>query len=237
VDLSREADRYWAAKDDRVDSERLDHLIALVPAGARVLVVDGGPGMLAKRLAERGFPVAMTEISAHAVGRALAKGLDARRADTDEEALPFEDGSFGCVISDSAIEHRYFPGRAVAECVRVLAPGGILVLSVPNIAHWRHRWWLLTGRFPEIPGGPTDPSHLRHFTLGAVLALVRSHGLRPVRVTGFPSLWVKGLVPRLFRVPGFRALYRGLCHLCPSLFARDVTVAAMKPPRGSPGRA
>lgn len=47
-------------------------------------------------------------------------------------ALPFTDGAFDVVVSLQTIEHLWDQARFVAECVRVLRPGGRLVLTTPN---------------------------------------------------------------------------------------------------------
>jgi SAM-dependent methyltransferase len=231
MDLTRYADEYWRAKDDSVDAERLELLVRLTPETGEVLVVDGGPGMLAARLREAGREVRMTDVSAHAVDRARARGLDAIQVDTDDDPLPFDDARFPCVVSDSAIEHRFRPEAAVNECARVLAPGGVMVLLVPNVAHWRHRLQLMWGRFPEVKDGPTDRCHLRMLALPELKRWTRQAGLRVDAVRGSPSLWVKGLYPAVFRLPGVRWLYKGLCRLRPSLFARDVILVCAKPRR------
>jgi SAM-dependent methyltransferase len=228
MDLTRFADEYWAAKDDAVDQERLGVLCGLVPAGARVLVVDAGPGMLPARLREAGHEVVMTDLSEHACERARAKGLEVHRVDTDDERLPFADGAFDCVVSDSAIEHRYYPRRALEEAARVLRPGGRLVLLVPNIAHWRYRLWLLCGRLPEVEGGPSDWCHLRFFGAVEARRMLRELGLTVGRTRGFPSLWVKGLYPKVFRAPGVKQLYGVLTRLRPTLFGRDVILVGRK---------
>lgn len=228
MDLTHYADEYWAAKDDSVDEARLGLYLDRLPAEGEVLVVDGGPGMLAALIARQGRAVRMTDLSAHAVERARAKGLDAVQVDTDDEPLPFEDARFSCVISDSAIEHRYWPERAVKECIRVLEPGGTLLLLVPNAAHWRYRLWLLFGRYPTVEGGPSDRSHLRHFALPELKGIVRAEGLRIESVAGWPSLWVKGLYPSWMRAPGVRTVYAWLTRLRPSLFGRDLLIVARK---------
>lgn len=222
MDLGRFADTYWDQKDDSVDEDRLDLIISFVPKGARVLVVDGGPGMLAAKLRDRGFDVEMTDVSRHAVERARKKGLSALHVDTDDDPLPFKNRSFPCVISDSAVEHRFDPERAIRECLRVLEPGGTFLMLYPNIAHIRHRLWLLFGRFPTIKDGPSDRSHLRFLDLKETRALLKSRGARITRLRGFPSLWVKGLYPRLLRAPVIRSLYSLLTRLRPTLFARDL---------------
>jgi SAM-dependent methyltransferase len=228
MDLTRLADAYWSAKDDRVDRERLRLLVDRIPARSAVLIVDGGPGMLAEMVRERGFEVRMTDVSAVAVERARAKGIDAQPLDTDDAPLPFADAAFDCVISDSAIEHRYFPEKALAECARVLKPEGTFLLLLPNIAHWRHRLWLLRGRFPEIKDGPSDRCHLRHFALPDLRPPLRDLGFRVDSVLGFPSLWVKGLYPPFFRLAGFRHFYAFLTRLRPTLFGRDLLLVCRK---------
>ena len=228
MDLTRFADEYWDGKDDSVDEERLALFVDLVPRGARVLCVDAGPGMLPALLEKKGCEVVMSDLSAHAVERARRRGLEALQVDTDDDPLPFEDGSFDQVISDSAIEHRYYPERAVSECARVLKPGGQFLLLVPNIAHWRYRLWLLFGRLPEIEAGPTDRSHLRFFGAVEARRMLRDAGLDHSRTLGWPSLWVKGLYPAVFRAPGLRSAYAALTRLWPSLFGRDVLLVGTK---------
>ena len=49
------------------------------------------------------------------------------------ESLPFENESFDAVLSTQVYEHVPDPGRCVAEAVRVLKPGGRIVLTVPGV--------------------------------------------------------------------------------------------------------
>jgi 2-polyprenyl-6-hydroxyphenyl methylase/3-demethylubiquinone-9 3-methyltransferase len=58
----------------------------------------------------------------------------------DALALPFAARRFDLVVSSDCIEHTPDPRRAVAEMVRVLRPGGRLVLTCPNaLWHWSVR--------------------------------------------------------------------------------------------------
>ncbi len=45
-----------------------------------------------------------------------------------------------------------------------LAPGGRVLVSVPNVAVWNVRFGLLFGRFEYTPTGTLDRTHLRFFT-------------------------------------------------------------------------
>jgi SAM-dependent methyltransferase len=53
------------------------------------------------------------------------------------EAIPIADGSFDVVTSFETIEHLPHPDRFLDECVRVLKPGGIIIVSTPNRGIYR----------------------------------------------------------------------------------------------------
>ena len=48
------------------------------------------------------------------------------------DALPFEDGSFDTVLCTQVIEHVRTPNAVIAECARVLRPGGVLIVTAPQ---------------------------------------------------------------------------------------------------------
>jgi SAM-dependent methyltransferase len=79
--------------------------------------------------AEKGFD------QAYWASRALltANGLDPDRViDATGEALPFPDESFDLVYCANVLEHSENPERVVMESLRVLRPGGVLHVEVPN---------------------------------------------------------------------------------------------------------
>jgi SAM-dependent methyltransferase len=51
------------------------------------------------------------------------------------EDLPFPSGSFDCILSHEVLEHVQDDRRSVEEMLRVLAPGGVIVLFVPNLGY------------------------------------------------------------------------------------------------------
>jgi methionine biosynthesis protein MetW len=221
-------DAYWRQADDTFDTERLDLIARRVTAGENVLEVDCGPGVLAKMMQERGAQVIGTDLSIVAVERARAKGIVAQQVDVDTEPLPFDDASFDTVVSNSMIEHRFFPERSFDECMRVLKPGGRFIVCLPNIAHWLCRCWILTGRFPYVENSPTDMLHIRFFTVPDVKRLCKERGLQVLEVDGSASLWAKDFYPRWIRSRRLRGLYSRLAHFYPSLFARDFVVVCQK---------
>jgi len=221
-------DAYWEHADDTFDLERLDLIASRVGSGEHVLEVDCGPGVLADRMRQRGAQVTGTDLSIVAVRRAQAKGIQAQQVDVDTSSLPFNDSSFDTVVSNSMMEHRFFPERTLDECVRVLRPGGKFIVCLPNTAHWICRWWILTGRFPYVRNSPTDMLHLRFFTVSEAKRLCRERGLRVQEVDGSSSLWAKEFYPAVIRWRRLRPLYTWLAHHWPSLFARDFVLVCQK---------
>jgi methionine biosynthesis protein MetW len=236
MDFVKYYDTYWQDKrDDAVDKKRLELLTAHVHPGESVLQVDGGPGWLAEMLCQAGASVIMTDLSNVAVERARRRGVDARQCEIDAGPLPFTDAQFDVVICDSQLEHRFDPDHALDEMARVLRPGGRMILLLPNTAHWRVRWWLLTGRFPTVPHSPTDWLHIRFFTLPDVRLLLQQRRIDIEKVDGSASLWVKGLYPFWLRRGAAAKTYTKLARRWPALFARDFIVVGRRLDQGRKG--
>lgn len=237
MDFVKYYDAYWLKKGDadtKVDHGRLALLAGYAQPGDRVLQVDGGPGWLAKLMLDRGAQVTMTDLSHVAVACARDRGVEALQCEIDAGPLPFDDAAFDTVVCDSQLEHRFDPDHALDEMARVLRPGGRLILLLPNTAHWRVRWWLLTGRFPMVPQTPTDWLHIRFFTLSEMRPMLAKRGIAIEAVDGSASLWVKGLYPVWLRRGLAAKVYTRLARRRPSLFARDFIVVGRK---AGPGRA
>jgi len=95
------------------------------------LEIGCGEGTNLARLARRGAPTGIDRhaekirFAAHALPRA-------RLAVADALALPFREASFESVLIRDLLHHLAEPRRATAEAVRVLRPGGTLLLLEPN---------------------------------------------------------------------------------------------------------
>jgi len=117
--------------------------LSLGPAPRRVLDVGCGTGVLLRELSRRlpeareltGIDPAAAMIETASAGGDAADG-PGRAADTRlryqrgrAERLPFDDASFDLVISTTSFDHWADQGAGLAECHRVLVPGGRLVLT------------------------------------------------------------------------------------------------------------
>jgi SAM-dependent methyltransferase len=104
---------------------------AAVQAGRRVLDVATGPGGAAAAAQARGAIVIGIDVSPGMVALAqqASPGVEFRVAEV--VTLPFPDTQFDAVICNFGLGHFPEPEAALTECVRVLAPGGMLAFS----------WW------------------------------------------------------------------------------------------------
>jgi SAM-dependent methyltransferase len=155
------------------------------PGGDAVLDVGCGNGHVLYNLRHRYRRLAGVEISpvraAHA--REMLRGLEAEILVHTAEALPFPDESFGTVVSTDVIEHIVDAVTAARELHRVLAPGGCLVVTTPNVCSLRRRLVMLAGKFPWTSEGPCtedgrllDGGHFHYFTYGTVESICRDVG-------------------------------------------------------------
>lgn len=93
----------------------------------RVLDVGCGGGVLARRLSAAGREVVGVDPSPAQVDRARAAGVVVEQAGAEQ--LPFADESFDAVVSSCSIKHWRDRPAGLAECLRVLRPGGPLVVG------------------------------------------------------------------------------------------------------------
>ncbi|HEX6447245.1 MAG TPA: class I SAM-dependent methyltransferase [Streptosporangiales bacterium] len=118
----------------RVYRRIADDLAGVLPDGAEVLDIGGGPGVLMLELARRrpDVRVTSTDLSADMVARAERnlRGLGERATAcvADAADLPFADGSFDLVVTTFSVHHWDDPAAAVPELARVLRPGGRLAV-------------------------------------------------------------------------------------------------------------
>ncbi|MFZ4125969.1 MAG: class I SAM-dependent methyltransferase, partial [Rickettsiales bacterium] len=76
----------------------------------------------------------------------------------NEQNLPLRDNSVNRVVMLHMLEHSNEPEKLLAECYRMLVPGGRIVIIVPN----RRGLWQSLGETPYTQGTPYRSSQLKH---------------------------------------------------------------------------
>jgi 2-polyprenyl-3-methyl-5-hydroxy-6-metoxy-1,4-benzoquinol methylase len=145
-----------------------------IPAGARIVLDVGcGRGALGAAL-KSDRPEARVyglEYVAEAAEVAAERLDDVVVADLDAlEALPAHWGaSFDAVVCGDVLEHLRDPARILRLLRGALAPGGVIVASIPNVKHWSVVYPLLVqDRFTYQDAGLLDRTHVHFFTLGEI---------------------------------------------------------------------
>jgi methionine biosynthesis protein MetW len=155
-------------------------LAELVPIGSRVLDVGCGTGALSRIIADtRNAQIIGIEPNPSRAAAARARGLEVHEEPFTPAVLEALE-LFDVVMFADVLEHVAAPENFLQLAHRALLPGGRVIASVPNVAHWSVRWDLLRGRFEYQPSGIRDATHLRWFTAASVRQLFESSGLRVV---------------------------------------------------------
>jgi SAM-dependent methyltransferase len=130
------------------------HLLRAVGSAGRIVAIDSSPGML-EVAREKGFPSSVILLEA------------------DVHHLPFPDAHFDRVICNAALPHFEDRTRSIQEMVRVLRPGGMLVISHPIGRE-------AVNRLHRDVGGPVQEDRVP--APEAMMALLQASGLADVQV-------------------------------------------------------
>ena len=206
---SLQAFPFYYMEDKWEHQETLQHL----PESGRFLEIGCGEGAFVNRAAAHGLDAMGVELNAAAVAEGQAAGLKVECRDV----LPFshkQAGSFDCVAAFQVLEHIADPVPFLEAAVRLLKPGGRLVIGVPNGFGWY-------GRLPwrdSLLDGP--PHHMGKWNAAALQFLTR---ILPIDLRHFDheslqdyhvDLYIASLLGRLSESPQswWRHKAGGLLH-------------------------
>jgi len=148
------------------------------------------------------IPIALDRSQANVVS-AKASGANALSADL-EVSLPFAKASLDGASLIEVIEHIPTAEALVDELARILRPGGWLIVTTPNVAHFTYRLRSLTGHPPKQEG-----YHFRFFTQKTLRHCLESRGFS---IEARASYGKQALLTKLFRLAGrdrgFKFRYR-----------------------------
>ena len=159
-------------------SESRPEMVRYIPATCRrVLDVGCSSGEFGALLKmDRGVEVWGVEPFAAAAALATTRLDHVVEAPFDSDiALPL--AFFDCIVFNDVLEHLIDPSPALNYSRTLLAPGGVIVASVPNIRHFPTIWRLaMHGEWEYREWGTLDRTHLRFYTRSSLKRLFESHG-------------------------------------------------------------
>lgn len=206
-----------AMEDNLREIKRFVATSSVEASPCRILDLGCGDGKNFRYYAPPGALLYGVDGNTEALEAARRSGIDTRVADLDGQ-IPFESGTFSYVTSNQVFEHLADTDRFVAECFRLLQPGGVVVISTENLGSWHNILALSLGwqafsltnvsmKAPAIgnPAGllrdqdPPDTyanQHRRVFSYRGMVELLQAHGFVDVTVRGagyypFPSRMAK----------------------------------------------
>ena len=224
-----------------------------------ILDVGCGIGLNGKAGKERGAYVVGLEIVPSSIARAklLLDEVKSANIENDEVLEALKGRTFDLIMFGDVLEHTIDPLGVLRRLSTLLADGGHVIVSLPNVAAWTVRFNLLAGKFAYEQSGILDDTHLRFFTKVTATQLVEAaglevmrHDLNPMIVRGAKSIIRKRLLEsqdgevdptKLMKSPlyqayqkYFRPLEGLVAKAAPGLLAFQHVIIARKPPK--PGK-
>jgi len=142
-------------------------------AGQDVLEAGCGEGYGADLIASVAQQVIAVDYDAAAVAHVRARYPRVQVLVANLASLPLPDASVDVVVNFQVIEHLWDQPQFVTECLRVLRPGGLLLMSTPN-------------RITFSPGldTPVNPFHTRELNAAELAELLTDAGFRMQSMSG-----------------------------------------------------
>ena len=104
--------------------------------------------------------------------------------DSERLELPYPEGYFDCIIYSDVLEHLRDPEALLKRHKRLLAPDGMMVMSIPNVQHISVLNQMMEGRFTYQDEGLLDRTHIHFFTLHEIQEMLKRCGLATALVQG-----------------------------------------------------
>ena len=140
----------------------------------KILDVGCGSAVMLSHLNELGWDCVGTERTEISAEKAKADAALDIRVAQDILECQFKDNEFDVITMFHVLEHIADLNRLIIELKRILKPGGILIIEVPNLASYQAR--LGKGRWFHIDA----PRHLLHFTKNSLKNAFTKNGLKQV---------------------------------------------------------
>jgi SAM-dependent methyltransferase len=174
-----------AWKVDRARPFDADNVARQLPPGARILDIGSGDGEILEAFRDRGFAALGVDPDPRSREFCAARGLMVLPGTAEDPPDALQGHQFDLVVMSHSLEHCLDPARAVDTVARLLAPGGLAYVEVPN-AGCRH-----FETFRQCSEMFDAPRHLWFFNQQALLRLAEDRGftVAALHYNGFTRLF------------------------------------------------
>lgn len=172
------ADEYWANDPNLSEVNLNDYSLPQVkdllqvgkktfekfnPKNSNILDIGGGSGKTSRYygLQNNNNNLYIIDISPNMVEIANKMGCNAFLLDIEKNKFPFNDRFFDIIIFQEVAEHINSLDNVLAECNRILKPGGLLYLTTPNLVSLADRLFLFLGLRPFCMA--VDEQHIKFY--------------------------------------------------------------------------
>jgi len=194
------------------------------PLGGPVLDLGSGMGVMAREIARRSLEVESVDVNAEdqevAASLTEGTGLESRVHFTpaDGAALPFPDGNFASAISFNVLHHLADGASVLREIVRVVRPGGVLVLADFSREGFDFASRVHAAEGAVHPEGPVTLDWARGFLASLGLAEI---GVSEAHHERFATFRKPAGAARAAAPPAFEELDRGGLFKALDVFAKN----------------
>jgi methionine biosynthesis protein MetW len=158
-------------------------MLQMIRPGTRVLEFGCATGRMSELLRAQGSSVTGIEIdpACARLARQFADAVHEIDLDVERASQRLAGERFDVLVFGDVLEHLRDPETVLRDALKLLTPGGEVVVSIPNMAHADVRLSLLEGQVTYGDCGLLDRTHLRWFTRDSLELLLTEAGLEPVQ--------------------------------------------------------
>ena len=165
------------------------NFVARTPKGGALLDLGSSDGETLGHIAELRPDLRLYAVDAAGSPERYPPGAQFQRADLERERLPWPDGSMDAITCMHLVEHLHDTSWLLAECARLITPGGRIYIETPH-----PKTVNLPSAKSTAAGSFTlnfydDPTHLKPVDLGTLTQAVRQAGMEVV-ASGTSRNWL-----------------------------------------------
>ncbi len=178
---------WFSPREIAIWRKRLRRMARLC-GGGRLLEYGCGPALVGQVAHEEGWQVEAIDVGEWIRKLQPDRKFPLRVGTIREQNWP--DGCFDAIYAQDVFEHVRRPREEAAELARLLRPGGVLYIHVPNYASLTIRLGMSRYAYNEPPG------HLNFFTPASLRGLLRRTGFTRIELSSdhleYQDFWKRG---------------------------------------------